>query len=160
RSPSSKCSDWKTKQHPMLISAVKIENFKRIKHVELTLADVTVLIGGNNSGKSSLLQGIHLAITTLQAPRSASISTTKTPSTCGYDQWCSNPASDPMKLHHRTDMSSKAGQETTFTYSSDAVANPDFFKLSMRRGKNANISVTFDHKKPFYERASDRARPL
>jgi predicted ATPase len=40
----------------MLISAVKIDNFKRIKQVELTLADVTVLIESNNSGKPSLLQ--------------------------------------------------------------------------------------------------------
>jgi energy-coupling factor transporter ATP-binding protein EcfA2 len=144
----------------MLISAVKIENFKRIKQVELTLADVTVLIGGNNSGKSSLLQGIHLAITTLQAARSASISTTKPVSTLGFDQLIFKPASDPMKLSHRTDMSSKAGPEITFTYAADAVANPELFELSMRRGKNANISVTFDHSKPFYERASDRARPL
>jgi hypothetical protein len=30
----------------------------------------------------------------------------------------------------------------------------------MRRGKNANISVPFNYDNPFYERASDRARPL
>jgi ABC-type cobalamin transport system ATPase subunit len=30
----------------------------------------------------------------------------------------------------------------------------------MRRGKNANIAITFDHKNSFYERASDRTRPL
>jgi len=144
----------------MLISAVKIENFKRIKQVDLTLADVTVLIGGNNSGKCSLLQSIHLAITTLQAARSASISTTKPASTLGFDQLIFKPASDPMKLNHRTDMSSKAGPEIAFTYAADAVASPEVFELSMRRGKNANISVTFDRSKAFYDRASDRARPL
>jgi energy-coupling factor transporter ATP-binding protein EcfA2 len=144
----------------MIISAVKIENFKRIKQVELTLADVTVLIGGNNSGKSSLLHGIHLAITALQSARSASISTTKPVSTLGFDQLIFKPASDPMKLHHRTDMSSKTGPEITFTYAEDAAADPKSFKLSMRRGKNANISVTFGHNNSFSERASDRARPL
>src|SRR5262245_42538619 len=112
----------------MLISAVTVDNFKRIKHVELTLADVTILIGGNNSGKSSLLQGIHLAITTLQSARSASISTTKPVSTLGFDQLIFKPASDPMKLHHRTDMSSKAGPEITFTYAQDATTNPRTYK--------------------------------
>lgn len=144
----------------MLISAIKIDNFKRIKQVEITLADVTVLIGGNNSGKSSFLQGIHLAITTLQSARSASISTTKPVSTLGFDQLIFKPASDPMKLHHRTDMSSKTGPEIAFTYAAEATADLESFKLSMRRGKNANISVTFTHKNAFYDRASDRTRPL
>ncbi|WP_249167413.1 AAA family ATPase [Bradyrhizobium elkanii] len=51
----------------MLISAVKIEKFKRLATIELSLSNVTMLIGGNNSGKSSLLQSIHLLITTLQS---------------------------------------------------------------------------------------------
>ncbi len=145
----------------MRISAVKIENFKRVKQAEMSLADVTVLIGGNNSGKSSLLQGIHLAVTTLQSARSASMSATKPLSTLGFDQLIFKPASDPMKLHHRTDMSSANGPEFTFTYSTDATPDEQkSFRLAMRRGKNANISVTFPHINPFYQRASDRARPL
>jgi energy-coupling factor transporter ATP-binding protein EcfA2 len=55
-------------------------------------------------------------------------------------------------------MSSKTGPEFTFTYGD--AADPKSFKLSMRRGKNANIGVTFSHTNPFYARASDRARPL
>ena len=70
----------------MIISAIKIDKFKRINQVELNLAPVTVLIGGNNSGKSSLLQGIHLAITTLQSAQSAGIAPAKPVSTLGFDQ--------------------------------------------------------------------------
>src|SRR5262245_52010871 len=141
----------------MIISAVKIGNFKRIREVELTLSEVTVLIGGNNSGKSSLLQGIHLAITTLQSARSASSLTSKPASTLGVDQLIFKPASDPMKLHHRTNMSSKNGADITFTYAADPTRDPSTFTISMRKGKNANISVKFAHNDPFYERASDRA---
>jgi predicted ATP-binding protein involved in virulence len=129
----------------MLISAVKVDNFKRIKRVELTLADVTVLIGGNNSGKSSLLQGIHLAITTLQSARSASISASKPVSTLGIDQLIFKPSSDPMRLHHRTDMSAKAGHDVTFTYANDVAADPKSFKLAMRAEKtpiSASLSAT------------------
>ena len=93
----------------MFISAIKIENFKRIRQVELTLATpVTVLIGGNNSGKSSVLQAIHLAITSLQSARSAGISETNPASTLIFDQLFFKPASNPMELHHRTLAKSRA----------------------------------------------------
>lgn len=143
----------------MLISAIRTENFKRIRDVEITLSDVTVLIGGNNSGKSSLLQGIHVAITALQSARCASASS-KPVSTLGLEQLIYKPSSDPMQLNHKAEMSGKAGPDITFTYASTQADEPKSFKLSMRRGKNANISVTFDHKNSFYKRASGRARPL
>ena len=143
----------------MRISTIRINNFKRIKNIELHLNSVTVLIGGNNSGKSSLLQGIHLAITTLQSARSASPEK-KPVSTLGFDQLIFKPASDPMKLNHQADMSSSIGPEFTFVYSTDETDDESSFDLKMRRGKNANISVRFAHDNPFYERASDRTRPL
>lgn len=43
------------------ISKVKISNFKRISEVEISLSKVNYLVGGNNSGKSSVLQAIHMA---------------------------------------------------------------------------------------------------
>jgi hypothetical protein len=144
----------------MLISAVRIENFKRIKEVEVSLADVTVLIGGNNCGKSSLLQGIHLAITTLQSARSASLSSSKPSSTLGIDQFLYKPSNQPTRLNHRSDMTSKTGPEFVFTYRENPGDDPRDFKLTMRRGKNANIALAFEHGNPFYARASDRTRPL
>ena len=57
-------------------------------------------------------------------------------------------------------MTSKSGPEFTFTYRDAQADDPKDFKLKMRRGKNANIAITFDHKNSFYDRASDRTRPL
>ena len=107
----------------MLVNSITIDNFKRISHAELALAPVTVLIGGNNSGKSSLLQGIHLAITALQPARSVS-ATANPVSTLGIDQLTFRPANDPMKLHHRTAMSQISGPEFTFTYTDGEAADP------------------------------------
>ena len=144
----------------MQISAIKIDNFKRIQSVEIALSDVTVLIGGNNSGKSSLLQGIHLAITTLQSARSAS-NKAQPASTLGVDQFLYKPSNQPIRLHHKGDMTSKTGPEFTFTYQDGAAGTPAEFRLKMRRGKNLNIAITFDHRNSgFYDRASDRTRPL
>jgi predicted ATPase len=145
----------------MHISSVTIENFKRVKQVEFSLADVTILIGGNNSGKSSVLQGIHFAVTTLQSARSASLSPNKPINTLGFEQLIFKPASDPMKLHHASDMNTTKGPVFTFDYSTDtAPEDPKKFRLTMRRGKNANLSLTFQHNNYFYGLASDRGRPL
>jgi AAA15 family ATPase/GTPase len=46
----------------MRIDQIKIKNFKRVKEISVDLADITYLVGGNNSGKSSVLQAIHMAV--------------------------------------------------------------------------------------------------
>ena len=143
----------------MEILAIKVEKFKRLSSVEITVGNVTVLIGGNNSGKSSFLQGIHLAITTLQSARSAS-SKVQPASTLGVDQFLYKPSNQPVRLNHKVEMTSKSGPDFTFTYREAETDAPKNFGLKMRRGKNANIALTFDHKNTFYERASDRTRPL
>ncbi len=45
----------------MEVTKINIANFKRISEVELSLSKVNYLVGGNNSGKSSVLQAIHMA---------------------------------------------------------------------------------------------------
>ncbi len=44
------------------LSSVVIRRFKLIENAEIPLDDVTLLIGANNSGKSSVLQAIHFAV--------------------------------------------------------------------------------------------------
>src|ERR1700675_4798750 len=100
----------------MLISTVKTEKFKRLPSLELPLSSVTMLIGGNNSGKSSLLQAIHLMITTLQSARSAT-NKAQPASTLGVDQSLYKPSNQPIRLNYNADMTSKTGPEFTFTYS-------------------------------------------
>ncbi len=46
----------------MRITAVKIRNFRGIKSVDLELGPVTVLIGENNSGKTSVLDALKLRL--------------------------------------------------------------------------------------------------
>lgn len=46
----------------ILIDTVRIAGFRGIKNIELTLSRMTVLVGTNNSGKTSLLKALHLAL--------------------------------------------------------------------------------------------------
>ena len=51
------------------LASVSIRRFKKLEHIELPLDDVTLLIGANNSGKSSILQAIHFAVSIAQTAR-------------------------------------------------------------------------------------------
>lgn len=46
----------------MKISTIRIENFRGIRRLNLELDDVTVLIGENNSGKTSVLDAIRICL--------------------------------------------------------------------------------------------------
>jgi putative ATP-dependent endonuclease of OLD family len=46
----------------ILIDRVKIANFRAIKNLELSLDQFTVLVGTNNSGKTTFLRALHLAL--------------------------------------------------------------------------------------------------
>ena len=54
------------KRTRQFLTKVRIANFKRIEHAELELGPVTYIVGGNNSGKSSVIQAIHTATTIAQ----------------------------------------------------------------------------------------------
>lgn len=51
------------------ITSVVIKRFKLIQNAEIPLDDVTLLIGANNSGKSSVLQALHFAVSISQTAR-------------------------------------------------------------------------------------------
>lgn len=51
----------------MRLKSIVIERFKRLERVEFDVDGVNVLIGGNNSGKSTIIQAVHFAFTLFQS---------------------------------------------------------------------------------------------
>lgn len=82
----------------MELQAVEVRSFKKLEKIELLTPALTVLVGGNNSGKSSLLQGIHFAITVLQSAR-LSAEGGKPINTLGFDQFIYKPTGDGRVLN-------------------------------------------------------------
>lgn len=143
----------------MELHAIEVSSFKRLQKIELLTPTLTVLVGGNNSGKSSLLQGIHFAITVLQSAR-LSGEGGKPINTLGFDQFIYKPTGDLIRLNHVAPITSKSGPEFTFTYTDAGAQEHKKFDLKLRRGKNANIAITFDQKSTFFMRAASRTQPL
>ena len=143
----------------MELQAVEVSSFKRLQKIELLTPTLTVLVGGNNSGKSSLLQGIHFAITVLQSAR-LSAEGGKPMNTLGFDQFIYKPTGDLIRLNHSGPITSKSGPEFKFTYTDAGSPDHKDFDLKLRRGKNANIAIAFDDKSTFFIRAASRSEPL
>jgi len=61
----------------MQLKKIQLRDFKRVKNVALELKNINVIVGGNNSGKSSVLQGIHFYLTAAIASREAGGNTYK-----------------------------------------------------------------------------------
>jgi len=46
----------------ILIDKVRVKNFRSLKDVEINLHQTTILVGGNNSGKTTFLQALNIAL--------------------------------------------------------------------------------------------------
>jgi AAA domain, putative AbiEii toxin, Type IV TA system len=143
----------------MELHAVEVSTFKRLKKIELLTPAITVLVGGNNSGKSSLLQGIHFAVTVLQSAR-LSADGGKPMNTLGFDQFVYKPTGDLIRLNHDGPITSKNGPDFDFTFRDAGSDEHQKFNLKLRRGKNANIAITFDEQSTFVLRAASRTEPF
>lgn len=59
----------------MKIQEIHLEKFKRVESSKFSLDKVNVLVGGNNAGKSSILQGIHFSVTVSAIARQQQLET-------------------------------------------------------------------------------------
>lgn len=55
----------------MHLTKIVLEKFKKVDKVEIDLHSLNVLVGGNNAGKSSVLQGIHFSVIAAISSREA-----------------------------------------------------------------------------------------
>lgn len=55
----------------MRLTKLILEKFKKVDKVEIDLHSLNVLVGGNNAGKSSVLQGIHFSVIAAISSREA-----------------------------------------------------------------------------------------
>lgn len=126
----------------MRLTEITVEKFKRIGDpVKVQLADVNILVGSNGCGKSSIIQGVHLACCVIrQAERVVADNT----ATVGVDDLDYLPSDDYKTLGHGANWGNKKGTPS----SSVALTfeKPDQSKVeascSLRSARNAGISIT------------------
>lgn len=123
---------------------IKIERFKRLESIDFDLDGVNILVGGNNSGKSTIIQAVHFAFTLFQSltiankwPPKEKKSLTISPSELIYI-----PSEDPYSLGYGGRLLEDVGKAIIlyFTFS-----NGEEINLAVRKGRITNLIVEPDN---------------
>lgn len=125
------------------ITRLSIKRFKQLKSFELDFKDTTVLIGANNSGKSSILQALHFAVSVSQTAKSVGDNINwrgdKFQVSFNPTQLLYSPISDVMSLAHGGLLQEK---KTTQIEIQIDCADGTQCLITVCRGRNRNISIT------------------
>lgn len=114
----------------MRLTNLVLEKFKRVDKVDINLHPINVIVGGNNSGKSSVLQGIHFSVIAAIASREAGKNT--------YTQdallYC--PARNFEELRHGSGYTNQS-QFGNFTLSAEIPGEAtSTYNVRIYRGRN------------------------
>lgn len=125
----------------MQLVKLRIEMFKRVQELEINLADVNVLVGANGSGKSSVIQAVHLACCVMrQADR---VEATRT-ATVGVEELDYLPTDDYKTLGHGANWGNMEGTPSSkiiLTFEKDDGSLVDA-RCTLRSARNAGISIS------------------
>jgi energy-coupling factor transporter ATP-binding protein EcfA2 len=122
-----------------MITGINIKNFKAIDAVELQLGPINVLIGANNSGKTSAIHAIQFAVASAQ---SAALHAKKPynddemSTTLGQDQLLWSPIHDAFQLAHGAPLTRALPIEVSFNDENGQIAS-----VQLARGKNKNLTI-------------------
>lgn len=124
----------------MRLQSIRIERFKRLERVEFNVSDVNILIGGNNSGKSTIIQAVHFAFTLFQ---SLTISKkwparTKKSSTISPNELIYIPSDDPYSLGFGGRLLEDEEKSIVISFIFDTG---DATAVAVRKGRITNILV-------------------
>ena len=123
------------------LQSVRIKRFKRITDAAFDLTDVNILVGGNNSGKSSIIQGLHFGVGLLQTVAlagklpiaSPSVSTSLNPNQLIY-----SPSEDVYALGPGGKLLEEEDEAISFKFN---LVSGDECSVTARKGRNRNILV-------------------
>ncbi|WP_162841465.1 ATP-dependent nuclease [Salaquimonas pukyongi] len=122
------------------IDRVRIQRFKSIENVDFNLGELTVFVGGNNSGKTTIIQAIHFAFTLFQSlqisnkwPSRNQRSTTISPEELIYV-----PSLDPYSLGIGGKLREAEDQAIILDF---YFSDGEHTQLKVRKGRITNVLV-------------------
>lgn len=122
------------------LSKVRVKNFKAIESCEIDLTNVTLLVGTNNSGKSSILQALHFGATLLRIASEANKQSTLSLTAADFV-----PSENYKKLSHgNTEWgNAKDTPESEFGYVFENQFGEQLeAKIVVKAARNEGLSLT------------------
>lgn len=125
----------------MNLSEVEIRNFKKISRITLSISDINILVGTNGSGKSSVLQALHLACCAMRQANEIRPNKSSVIMTQDLDYL---PTNNYERLGHNFVWSNNGNNnncsEISFTFLDDQGSRLSAI-CNLRAARNAGISV-------------------
>lgn len=126
-----------------MIEKIEISNFKNISNLTLELENLNVLVGSNNSGKSSILQAIQFAISVAQTTNFENSrwnhTTNKLPTSLTPEQLIYAPFRDVYSLALGGKLKTEYATAIQIEFTEKDTQNVS--KVLIRKGKNKNIAT-------------------
>ncbi|HYI09275.1 MAG TPA: AAA family ATPase [Thermoanaerobaculia bacterium] len=126
------------------LQSVQIERFKAIVDAPIDLAELNVLVGANNAGKSSVIQGLHFGVGLLQTillsdnwTSGNSISTSLNPTQLIYSP---SESVNALAMGGKLLESIESAIKISFV-----LGSGDQCSVSVRKGRNRNILIAVEN---------------
>lgn len=123
-----------------MLSAITLRRFKKLQNVTIPLSRMNVLVGANNSGKSSVLQGVAFAVSVAQTSRLNEGAATLAP-----EQLIYAPLRDVSALAYGGFLRQAEATAIEVDFHTRPDGDPreeDLIStVQIRRGRNSNLAV-------------------
>ncbi len=116
---------------------VIIERFKNLESVELFIDGICLLVGGNNAGKSSVLQAIQFGVSVAQtsAIQGGTWSDNRLSTSIGQSDLVYSPIKDVLSLARNGKLKEQETEAIRITYKDSGEET----RVTVRKGRNKNI---------------------
>ena len=142
------------------IEKLVLRRFKQLQEFELDLTETVVLIGANNSGKSSVLQALHFAVSVAQTAKlvGEGVNWSKDKFQLSFNpaQLIYSPIADVLSLASGGTLQEPPGSQIEVEIS---TSDGEQCKVTVRRGRNRNIQVSIVGRK-LGERLMNMEKPF
>lgn len=142
---------------------ITIKNFKKISKASISLSNINIFIGANNSGKSSFIQGIHFAVSSCQSlelRRAGWIKNTdKRTLSLDSDDFLYTPTSDIAYLYHGKRLAGARNSKDINAIEFEFQEGESNSILTVSKGKNRGFTTSLTGQK-LGVRISDLKNPF
>jgi predicted ATPase len=131
-----------------MLTKIRINRFKNLEEVTLELDKLNVLIGSNNSGKSSILQAIQFSVSAAQTSAIYGKSWKKGVFSTSVlqEQLIYAPLRDTYSLAYKQLLSEKKDNAIQVEFEREIGGNNTRSTILVRKGRNKNLFINIENK--------------
>ncbi len=127
-----------------MLSSITLRRFKNLEEVTIPLRRIKVMVGTNNSGKSSVLQGVAFGVSVAQTAYVKGNAKTLSPDSLIYA-----PLRDVSALAHGGELRTREEHAIEVVFSvlesnSEGTQHESETTVQVRKGKNRNLAIEID----------------